>query len=122
MKILKLIDGKKIRLTNQEADALILTIENSNRKLVKLSSGDLINITSISWLGEPEQKAYWRGNRLNGEEGNFWFWQDGEKAHLDKKHLPEFIYMQDFEDREESLLLESKNESAAKGGKNVGHH
>lgn len=67
MKKMKLIDGTVFELLDDEAENVCQQINTS--KFVRLRNGQLVNVSSISYITETSNSPFWRGFPVL--EGNF---------------------------------------------------
>ena len=66
MKEIKIMGGESIIITDEEAKKIASIINNA--KFIELSGGDLINISYIASIREPEQDAYFMGNKMSKDK------------------------------------------------------
>jgi hypothetical protein len=65
MKEINMMDGRKILISRDELTNIFKVIEAEGKGFIKLRSGELINIASISSITTPEFEAYFWGNKMD---------------------------------------------------------
>jgi len=89
MKIIQLISGREYLIEDEECE-YIKSLIKQDKKLIGLSNGDVINLSSISVMGEPEEVPYWDGYQLNKDGKSFM--ENGRRVYLDAQHLEQIEY------------------------------
>ena len=95
MKILKLIDSKEYILDDGEANHLQGLLLGGKVKFILLSNGELINISSISRIGELDQKPHWNYYPVEEDKTGKYFYRDGKRVYLEVNNFSEIKYKDD---------------------------
>ena len=83
MKQITLINQKKIFIDDDKAENIQNMIEQG-AKFIRTGS-DMININSISIIGDVDTEKYWGGYKLNPDGRSFQ--RDGERIYLESHHI-----------------------------------
>lgn len=97
MKQITLINQKKIPVTNKEA-ILIQNMIEQGAKFIR-TANEMINVNSISIIGEVDTEKYWNGYRLNSDGRSFQ--RDGMRIYLEGRNFREIEEMPIFDEEEE---------------------
>lgn len=107
MKQITLINKKKLPITDQEAEKICVAIEQG-AKFIRINT-EMINVNSISIIGEVDTIKYWDGYRLNADGASFM--RDGQRIYLDGHNFAQIKEVPIFEEIPETSLeqLEDTN-------------
>lgn len=96
MKILKLMNGQEVVVSEEEAEKISNVIETS--KFLKMKNGDLINVSSIACIvdykGIPMIKIYGGIKRVfEASNGSLYYDHDNSRIYIDDSQIPYIKYM-----------------------------
>lgn len=81
MKVIQLINSREYMVEDDEAEYIKGLLSTGKVQFINLTNGTMINISSISVIGDLEKEKVWEGYILD-RDGR-WFVRDGQRIYLE---------------------------------------